>query len=114
MAYTPKLLLLVSVLLFSIVSCSQYRNYKTTIEKYWSSLDSSGFSVYLGTTIEKQKVFAKYITVDVETDDVASVPGIDAADDSQVGGVLNDLGQVLSSERLAAEKMNSPDPSLLQ
>lgn len=59
-------------------------NNKSSIENYLSSLDSSGFSIYLGNTIEKQRGFIKSITVDVETEGVASEPGVDAADDPAI------------------------------
>lgn len=63
-------------------SCNS--NYKSSIEYYWSTLDSSGFSIYLGHAIEKQKKFNQSITATIETDGVASEPGIDAADDPAI------------------------------
>ncbi|MDA3952125.1 MAG: phytase [Bacteroidales bacterium] len=73
------------LVLFTAISCKyNSNNEKKSIEKYWETLDSSGFSVYLGNTIEKQKVFTKYITADIETDEVLSEPGIDAADDPAI------------------------------
>ena len=78
-------LILISLILISFVSCDSTKTEnKQLIEKYWETLDSSSFSVYLGSTIEKQKVFTNVITADVETDEVASKPGIDAADDPAV------------------------------
>ncbi len=74
------------LLFFLLVSCniSDKTNNKSSIEKYSSSLDSSGFSIYLCNTVEKQKIFTKSIIVDIETDEVASEPGIDAADDPAI------------------------------
>lgn len=81
---TIRLLLFMPVLI-SLISCKQYKTEnKQVIEKYWETLDSSGFSVYLGSTIEKQRVFDIVITADLETDEVASQPGIDAADDPAI------------------------------
>lgn len=72
-------------MLISFISCRDFSiNDKQNIEKYWETLDSSGFSVYLGNAIEKQKIFTKSITADLETDEVASTPGIDAADDPAI------------------------------
>ncbi|MBU8893713.1 MAG: phytase [Bacteroidales bacterium] len=68
-----------------LVSCNnQHNSRKESIEKYHKTLDSSGFSVYLGTTILKQKVFTNVITADIETDAVTSEPGVDAADDPAI------------------------------
>ncbi len=64
--------------------CLNSSNDKQVIEKYWETLDSSGFSVYLGTTIEKQQVFLNVITADIETDEVDSEPKVDAADDPAI------------------------------
>jgi 3-phytase len=72
------------ILLLSIISCKDNLDKKQSIEKYCESLDSSGFSVYLGSTIEKQKIFTNIIMADKETDEVASQPGIDAADDPAI------------------------------
>ncbi len=72
-----------SLFLFLIIACKDPGK-RQSIEKYWESLDSSGFSVYLGNTIEKQKIFTNSITADIETDVVASLPGIDAADDPAI------------------------------
>lgn len=73
------------LMLISFISCRDFSiNDKQNIEKYWETLDSSGFSVYLGNAIEKQKIFTKSITADLETDEVASTPGIDAADDPAI------------------------------
>lgn len=71
-------------LLLIIGACTSSNNNKSSIEKFYSSLDSSGFSVYLGTTIEKSKVFEKFITADLESDQVASEIGVDAADDPAI------------------------------
>jgi len=69
----------------ALISCqSNVPKEKQLIEKYWESLDSSGFSLYLGNTIEKQKIFIEVITANVETDPVASAVGIDAADDPAI------------------------------
>ena len=46
----------ITVLLFSCNN-KDYNNKKQSIEKYWETLDSSGFSVYLGGTIKKQQIF---------------------------------------------------------
>ena len=68
-----------------VTSCSlNSLNDKQVIEKYQESLDSSGFSVYLGGAIESQKIFTNSITADLETDAVASKPGTDAADDPAI------------------------------
>ncbi|MFC2104417.1 phytase [Bacteroidota bacterium] len=78
-------LLTLPLVFITIVSCNQNSsNNKQVIEKYWESLDSSGFSVYLGNTIEKQRVFTNSITADMETDEVASQPKVDAADDPAI------------------------------
>lgn len=78
-------ILVAIIALLPIISCRQQTsNNKQSIEKYWETLDSSGFSVYLGNTIEKQKVFEIAITADLESDEVASSPGIDAADDPAI------------------------------
>lgn len=73
-------------ILFSIFfSCSNVNNRpKQVIEKYVETLDSSSFSVYLKTTLEKQKVFTKSITADCETEEVDSKPKTDAADDPAI------------------------------
>jgi len=76
--------ILTVMMLLSIISCKDNLDKKQSIEKYWESLDSSGFSVYLGSAIEKQKVFTNVIMADIETDEVASQPGIDAADDPAI------------------------------
>lgn len=73
----------ISVLLFSCNNMN-FNNKKQSIEKYWETLDSSGFSVYLGNAIKKQHIFTNVITADLETDEVASEPGIDAADDPAI------------------------------
>lgn len=57
---------------------------KSTIENYWETLDSSGFSVYLGNAINKQKAINKFITADWETESVKAAKGIDAADDPAI------------------------------
>lgn len=68
-----------------LISCnSAPKKAVTSIEKYHASLDSSGFSVYLGATIEKSKVFTNFITADSETDPVKSNIGVDAADDPAI------------------------------
>ena len=78
-----KLLLLLPVIV--LVSCNSSTNKAvTSIEKYHASLDSSGFSIYLGATIEKSKVFTNFITADSETDPVKSEIGVDAADDPAI------------------------------
>ncbi|MCK5029205.1 MAG: phytase [Bacteroidales bacterium] len=82
-----KIIRLVPVFLLSLLitsSCLNSTNDKQVIEKYWETLDSSGFSVYLGFTIEKQHVFTNVITADIETDEVASEPRVDAADDPAI------------------------------
>jgi 3-phytase len=79
-----KLSLFLLFTVFQACNSSCDLNTKSSIENYSSSLDSSGFSAYLGNTIEKQKVFTKSITVDIETEGVASEPGIDAADDPAI------------------------------
>ncbi|MCK5170385.1 MAG: phytase [Bacteroidales bacterium] len=79
--------LLVAAFIFVILfSCNNkdFNNKKQSIEKYWETLDSSGFSVYLGSTIKKQQIFTNVITADLETDEVASEPGVDAADDPAI------------------------------
>ncbi len=55
-----------------------------TIEKYYESLDSSGFSVYLGKAIKNQQIFERSITADAETDPVKAKKGVDAADDPAI------------------------------
>ncbi len=73
------------LVLVLLVSCSNdFTDEKQSIERYWETLDSSGFSVYLGNAIKKQQVFTNAITADLETDEVASEPGIDAADDPAI------------------------------
>jgi 3-phytase len=67
-----------------VTSCGINSNNKQSIEKYQESLDSSGFSVYLGNAIEFQKIFTNSITSDIETDEVASEPRTDAADDPAI------------------------------
>jgi len=72
-------------ILFTLVVCNQKtRNEKQSIEKYWETLDSSGFSVYFGNAIQKQNVFTNIIYADIETDEVVSEPGVDAADDPAI------------------------------
>jgi 3-phytase len=78
-----RILLLLPVIIF--VSCNSAPNKAvTSIEKYHASLDSSGFSVYLGATIEKSKVFTNFITANSETDPVKSKIAVDAADDPAI------------------------------
>ena len=73
------------LVLVLLVSCSNdFTDEKQSIERYWETLDSSGFSVYLGNAIKKQQIFTNAITADLETDEVASEPGIDAADDPAI------------------------------
>jgi 3-phytase len=81
-----KIIRLVPVfLLFLFITSSCFNsNDKQVIEKYWETLDSSGFSVYLGSAIESQKIFTNAITADLETDEVASEPRVDAADDPAI------------------------------
>ncbi|PLX21958.1 MAG: hypothetical protein C0597_02945, partial [Marinilabiliales bacterium] len=68
-----------------LFGCSQNKKeYVSSLEKYWSSLDSSGFSLYLGGTIQKSKIFTKHITADLETDQVLSDYKVDAADDPAI------------------------------
>jgi 3-phytase len=73
-------------ILFSILfSCSNVDDEpKQVSEKYVETLDSSSFSVYLKTTLDKQKVFTKSITADGETGEVDSEPKTDAADDPAI------------------------------
>lgn len=72
-------------LVIVISSCNQNLNpSKQVIEKYVETLDSSSFSVYLKTTLDKQKVFTKSITADEETGEVDSELKTDAADDPAV------------------------------
>ena len=73
------------LVLVLLVSCNNdFTDEKQSIERYWETLDSSGFSVYLGNAIKKQQIFTNAITADMETDEVASEPGIDAADDPAI------------------------------
>ncbi len=81
---TLKSLLILTMLFSTACNISNNTNNKSTIEKFYSSLDSSGFSVYLGSTIKKSKVFTDFVTVDVESDQVASDVGVDAADDPAI------------------------------
>lgn len=68
-----------------ILSCKpELENNKSSIQKYWESLDSSSFSVYLGGAVAEQNKFTHYITADIETDAVASAPKVDAADDPAI------------------------------
>jgi len=55
-----------------------------TIEKYYESLDSSGFSVYLGKAIKNQQIFELTFTPDDETEPVNAEKGVDAADDPAI------------------------------
>lgn len=55
-----------------------------TIERYYESLDSSGFSVYLGKAIKNQQIFALTLTPDEETEPVNAEKGVDAADDPAI------------------------------
>jgi|GEM_PF-255017 len=55
-----------------------------TIEKYCDSLDSSGFSVYLGKAIKNQQIFELTLTPDDETEPVNAEKGVDAADDPAI------------------------------
>ncbi|HSH52635.1 MAG TPA: phytase [Bacteroidales bacterium] len=57
---------------------------KSTIEKYCESLDSSGFSVYLGNAVKNQQIFELVITADDETEPVKAEKGVDAADDPAI------------------------------
>lgn len=74
------------ILFIAFIACNTNNTTKdtSTLERYWSTLDSSGFSLYLGGTIEKSKIFTNYITVDVETDEVLSDYKVDAADDPAI------------------------------
>ncbi len=78
----------VSIVLFLVLliifSSTTNENHVPSLEKYWSSLDSSGFSLYLGATIKKSKVFTKHINADLETDEVLSGYKVDAADDPAI------------------------------
>ena len=74
-----------SLLILLFIGCNKSdRIQMSSLEKYWSSLDSSGFSLYLGETIKKSKVFTKYITADLETEEVLSDYKVDAADDPAI------------------------------
>jgi len=85
MGYLMKIKSYIIFLLFiSILACSQEKINNSSLEKYWSSLDSSGFSLYLGATLEKSKVFKTHITADLETDEVLSAYKVDAADDPTI------------------------------
>ncbi|HAF28429.1 MAG TPA: 3-phytase [Bacteroidales bacterium] len=78
----------VSVVAFAVLtllSCKhKVIDNKQAIEKYCETLDSSGFSVYLANAIENQKIFDIVITADIETDEVVSQQGVDAADDPAI------------------------------
>ena len=77
--------IILSFLILLIIGCKKPDQvHNTSLEKYWSSMDSSGFSLYLGTTIEKSKVFNKHITADLETEEVLSDHKVDAADDPAI------------------------------
>ena len=80
------LLIIITITLSILVSCNNkdIDNKKQSIEKYWKTLDSSGFSVYLGNTIKNQKVFENFITADLESDVVECAVGVDAADDPAI------------------------------
>lgn len=73
------------VLLLIVFACNKKeKTYNSSLENYHSSLDSSGFSLYLGQTIQKSKVFTNHITADQETDEVLSDYKVDAADDPAI------------------------------
>ena len=78
------------VFLFALACNKQEKTYQSSLEKYYSTLDSSGFSLYLGQTIQKSKVFTNHITADVETDEVLSNYKVDAADDPAIWVNTND------------------------
>ena len=74
--------LFILLIIVSIISCNhdQLDKSKSSIERYWESLDSTGFSVYLGNIIKEQKIFENSITADLESDVVECAVGVDAAE----------------------------------
>lgn len=79
--------ILVSLFIFPVLwGCkTEFKNgQKSTIENYWETIDSSGFSVYLGNAINDQKAINNFITADLETEPVKAAKGIDAADDPAI------------------------------
>ena len=78
--------LFILLIIVSIISCNhdQLDKSKSSIERYWESLDSTGFSVYLGNIIKEQKIFENSITADLESDVVECAVGVDAADDPAI------------------------------
>ena len=78
-------IIIVFLISLIVTSCSLNSiNDKQAIEKFQENLDSSGFSVYLGGAIESQKIFTNSVKADIETDEVASDPGTDSADDPAI------------------------------
>ncbi|MFO7828891.1 MAG: phytase, partial [Bacteroidales bacterium] len=80
-------IILPMLLIFSMLwgcKTDQGNRQKSTIENYWNTLDSSGFSVYLGNAINEQKTINTFITADLETEPVHAPKGIDAADDPAI------------------------------
>ena len=57
---------------------------KESINIFQESLDSSGFSVYLGNALKERSKFTHYITADLESDVVDAPAGKDAADDPAI------------------------------
>ncbi|MEE4195997.1 MAG: phytase, partial [Bacteroidales bacterium] len=78
-----RLALLIIVLFIACCNDNSDKSIRT-IDKYYQSLDSSGFSVYLGKALKNQKIFEKSITPDNETDPVKAEKGVDAADDPAI------------------------------
>lgn len=82
-----KRIALIVIVLITLSACMQKQKSEFTNQamyKFAHSLDSSGFSEYLKSTLEIQKIFEYKITADVETDEVVSPPKTDAADDPAI------------------------------
>ena len=86
MKKTLLIIIAITITLSILVSCNNkdLDNKKQSIEKYWETLDSTGFSVYLGNAIKEQQTFENFITADLESDVVACAAGVDAADDPAI------------------------------
>lgn len=70
---------------FFVAGCNDNKDKSvSTIEKYYKSLDSSGFSVYLGNAIQNQQIIDLAIAADDETQPVKTEKGVDAADDPAI------------------------------
>lgn len=90
-----KLVAISSIFSILLFSCDVDKRPGQVIEKYVETLDSGSFSVYLNTTLDKQKVFTKSITADGETEEVDSEPKTDAADDPAIWVNQNDPSKSL-------------------